>query len=191
MGPASATDVLRKGLAMGADSAVHVLDGSLAGSDLGWTAAALAAAVGADWDLVITGNESTDGRGGVIAAMLAERLGVPHLTSLDTVTVGADRVSGERATEYGTVDAHAALPCRHLGDGAISRAALPRFQGDHVGEEEAAHPSSMSQRSASPCPSLARWCSPPPNDRPGPPVASSPTTAPPRPSSSSSSPPSD
>lgn len=126
MGPASATDVLRKGLAMGADSAVHVLDGSLAGSDLGWTAAALAAAVGAGWDLVITGNESTDGRGGVIAAMLAERLGVPHLTSLDTVTVGADRVSGERATEYGTVDAHAALPAVIS---VTERSAEPRFPG--------------------------------------------------------------
>ncbi len=124
MGPASATDVLRKALAMGADSAIHVLDDGLVGADLGWTAAALSRAIGTGWDLVVTGNESTDGRGGVIAAMLAERLGVPHLTSLDTVEIAGGSVRGERATEYGTVDAHAALPA------VISiteRSAEPRF----------------------------------------------------------------
>lgn len=126
MGPASAADVLKKGLAMGADSGVHVVDSALAGADLGWTATVLAAAIGTGWDLVVTGNESTDGRGGVLAAMLAERLGVPHLTSLDAVDISADRVSGVRATEYGTIDAHAALPAVIS---VTERSAEPRFPG--------------------------------------------------------------
>lgn len=126
MGPAKASDVLKKGLGMGADSAVHVLDDSLAGSDLGWTAAVLAAAIGTGWDLVVAGNESTDGRGGVLAAMLAERLGVPHLTSLDSVDISATQVSGVRATEYGTVDAHTALPAVIS---VTERSAEPRFPG--------------------------------------------------------------
>lgn len=126
MGPSGATDVLRKGLAMGADSAIHIVDDRLAGADLGWTSAALAAAVGTGWDLIIAGNESTDGRGGVLAAMLAERLGVPHLTSLDTITIAGDTVSGERATEYGTVDAHASLPAVIS---VTERSAEPRFPG--------------------------------------------------------------
>src|SRR5262245_10670094 len=67
MGPEPAKDALRKCLGMGADSAVHVLDPSLAGADAAWTASVLAAAVRrAGFDLVIAGNESTDGRGGVV-----------------------------------------------------------------------------------------------------------------------------
>ena len=34
MGPAEASDALRKGLAMGADSAIHIEDDSLVGADL-------------------------------------------------------------------------------------------------------------------------------------------------------------
>ena len=68
MGPDSVTASLRKGLSLGADSAMHVLDDALAGADLGWTAAVLAAALTqSGYDLVVAGNESTDGRGGVIA----------------------------------------------------------------------------------------------------------------------------
>src|ERR1700712_465289 len=61
MGPASAKDALRKGLSMGADSAVHVLDDDLEGSDAPTTATVLAAALRQQsFDLVIAGNESTD-----------------------------------------------------------------------------------------------------------------------------------
>ncbi len=125
MGPASATDVLRKCLAMGADSAVHVVDDALAGSDLGWTSAAIAAAISkAGYDLVIAGNESTDGRGGVIPAMVAEHLGVPHLTFLTSVEISPERISGERDTENGTVSVHAALPAVIS---VTERSAEPRF----------------------------------------------------------------
>jgi len=125
MGPASATDILRKSLAMGADSAIHVVDGGLAGSDVGWTAAILAAAiVRAGYDLVIAGNESTDGSGGVVPAMVAEHLGVPHLTFLTSVEISADRISGERDTEYGMVSVHAALPAVIS---VTERSAEPRF----------------------------------------------------------------
>ncbi|MGC8000462.1 electron transfer flavoprotein subunit beta/FixA family protein, partial [Salmonella enterica] len=86
MGPESAKESLRKGLAMGADSAVHVVDDALAGSDMVRTSRVLAAALQqTGFDLVIAGNETTDGRGGVVPAMVAELLGVPHLTHLDQV----------------------------------------------------------------------------------------------------------
>jgi electron transfer flavoprotein beta subunit len=125
MGPDSAADVLRKGLAMGADRAVHVVDDELRGADLVRTATVLAAALEReDLDLVICGNESTDGRGGVIPAMLAERLGIVALTYLNAVDLTADEVRGERATERGTVDAHAALPAVIS---VTERAPEPRF----------------------------------------------------------------
>lgn len=111
MGPASAQATIRKGLAVGAGSAVHVADDALLGADLGLTSEVLAAAVqriGAD--LVITGNQSTDGSGGVMAAMLAERLGLPQLTFLSSVDLSASEVSGTRMTDAGVARVSADLP---------------------------------------------------------------------------------
>ena len=130
MGPAPATDVLRKGLAMGADAAVHVLDESLAGSDAIWTSAVLAAAIGrSGYDLVIAGNESTDGRGGVVPAMVAEHLGVPHLTFLDSVEISAESVTGQRATEHGTLDLRASLPAVVSVTESSAEPRFPSFKG--------------------------------------------------------------
>src|ERR1700712_580081 len=99
MGPATATDILRKALATGADSAVHIVDNDLAGSDALRTSAVLAEAIArSSADLVIAGAESTDGRGGVIPAMIAERLGRPHLTALDTITIDEVSVAGTRVS---------------------------------------------------------------------------------------------
>ncbi|AMM19986.1 electron transfer flavoprotein subunit beta [Frondihabitans sp. PAMC 28766] len=127
MGPREATDVLRKGLAMGADTAVHVLDDELAGSDMVRTATVLAAALRrTGFDLVITGNESTDGRGGAIAPMLSEILGVPQVTYLNSLAIAADGISGERGTEAGTQDVHASLPAVAS---VTERSPEPRFPG--------------------------------------------------------------
>tara|TARA_B100000614_G_scaffold210701_1_gene193811 strand:+ start:13231 stop:13629 length:399 start_codon:yes stop_codon:yes gene_type:complete len=63
--PESAAATIRKGLAMGAASAVHVVDDALIGADLGLTSQVLAAAIEkTGFDLVIAGNQSTDGVGG-------------------------------------------------------------------------------------------------------------------------------
>jgi len=120
MGPLEAKDSLRKALAMGADSAVHISDESLSGADALLTSSVIAAAARATgFDLLIAGNESTDGRGGVLPAMLAEHLGVPVLSFLDEVSVETDaetgavdgpRVRGRRASDAGTTELSAALP---------------------------------------------------------------------------------
>jgi len=111
MGPRSAVEMLRKGLAIGADRAIHVVDDALVGSDMLRTSAVLAAALRREgFDLVIAGNESTDGRGGSLAAMLAEQLGLPHATSLNEVSVSDGSVAGERAGETGTRRIRAELP---------------------------------------------------------------------------------
>jgi electron transfer flavoprotein beta subunit len=98
MGPASTA--LHKALVIGATTAVHIVDDSLAGADITVTAAVLSAAVARSaFDLVIADNESTDGRGGVVPAMIAEYLGVPHLTSLDSVDISAAGVDGVRSDD--------------------------------------------------------------------------------------------
>ncbi|MDQ1075411.1 MULTISPECIES: electron transfer flavoprotein subunit beta/FixA family protein [Microbacterium] len=111
MAPASAAATVRKALAMGATSAVHVVDDALHGADLLLTAEVLAAAIRrTGFDLVIAGNLSTDGGGGVLPAMIAEMLGVPHLTALSSLELTDDSATGDRVSDAGTMRVSAALP---------------------------------------------------------------------------------
>src|SRR6202043_2596843 len=88
MGPQKTSESIRKALSMGADKAVHLVDDALAGSDVLATSAALAAVLGRiGFDVVILGSESTDARMGMMAAMLAERLGVPQLSFASKVEI--------------------------------------------------------------------------------------------------------
>src|SRR5260370_23613932 len=81
MGPSAAADTIRKALSMGADKAVHLSDDALHGSDSLQTSFAIQQVLGrTGFDLVILGSESTDARTGVLAAMLADRLGVSQVT---------------------------------------------------------------------------------------------------------------
>ncbi|WP_411732603.1 electron transfer flavoprotein subunit beta/FixA family protein [Paeniglutamicibacter sp.] len=130
MGPAEASKAIRKALSMGADSGIHVLDDSLAGADMVLTAAALAAALretGAD--LVIAGNESTDGRAGMIPAMIAEHLGLPLLGSLVSAEIGSDAVTGVRLSEVGTQDVTASYPAVLTVTERFEEARFPNFKG--------------------------------------------------------------
>jgi len=130
LAPEGAAATIRKALAMGADSAVHVLDDALLGADLSLTAEALAAAIRrTGFDLVITGNASTDGSGGVIPAMLAEHLDVPHLTGLSSVELSAERISGARPVDGGVQQVSAALPAVISITEALPDGRFPNFKG--------------------------------------------------------------
>jgi electron transfer flavoprotein beta subunit len=130
MGPSAALDALRKGLSMGADNAVHIVDDSLQGADLWVTAAVMASALqGREWDLVIAGNESTDGRGGLLPAMLAERLGVASLSAADSLEVGTASVRGARSADGVHEVLETALPAIVSITERMPDARLPNFRG--------------------------------------------------------------
>ncbi|QAY62153.1 electron transfer flavoprotein subunit beta/FixA family protein [Xylanimonas allomyrinae] len=130
VGPPGATAAVRRCLAMGAAAATHVVDDGLVGADLGLTAEVLAAALGRiGFDLVICGNQSTDGMGGVLPAMLAEHLGVPNATNLSAVTIGEAEVSGTRTSDDATVQVSAPLPAVVSVTEALPDARFPNFKG--------------------------------------------------------------
>jgi electron transfer flavoprotein beta subunit len=131
VGPDRATDAIRKALSMGADQAIHVSDAALHGSDLIATAKVLAAAVRRveGYDLVITGNEASDGRGGAIPAVLAELLGVPQLTHLREVEVAGAKITGKRETDEGITHLEAALPAVVSVTEKINEPRYPSFKG--------------------------------------------------------------
>jgi len=130
MTPESAAASVRKALAMGASDAVQVVDEALRGADLLLTATVLAAALRrTGFDLVVAGDQSTDGGGGVVPAMLAELLDVPAATSLASVEVTEASVSGERVSDGAVVRVSAELPAIVSITERLPDARFPNFKG--------------------------------------------------------------
>jgi len=134
VGPEQATDAIRKGLQMGADKGVHVVDDAIAGSDALATSLVLAKTVekiGSESpvDLVVCGMASTDGSMSVVPAMLAERLGLPQGTFGSEITVEGSSVTirrdGDTATE--TIEATAPLVLSVTDQSGEAR--YPSFKG--------------------------------------------------------------
>ena len=130
-GPERATEAIRKALSMGADKAVHLLDEGIHGSDMVQTGWALARALGAieGTELVIAGNEATDGTGGAVPAIIAEYLGLPQLTHLRKVSVEGGKITGERETDEGVFTVEASLPAVISVTEKINEPRFPSFKG--------------------------------------------------------------
>jgi electron transfer flavoprotein beta subunit len=131
MGPEQALDAVRKGLQMGADSGVHIVDEALHGSDAVATSAVLAKAIEkvGEVDLILTGMASTDGGMSVVPAMLAERLGLPHLGFVGELTVGDGQVTGRRDGDAAAETVEAALPAIVSVTDQINEPRYPSFKG--------------------------------------------------------------
>ena len=130
MGPDKATESIRKALSMGADKAVHLLDDGLAGSDALSTSYALAQVLSrTGFDLVICGSESTDARMGVMAAMLAERLGVPQVSLAGQVEIDGSAIRIRRLSEDGYLEVESTLPAVISVVEKINEPRYPSFKG--------------------------------------------------------------
>jgi electron transfer flavoprotein beta subunit len=130
VGPAKASESIRKALSMGADKAIHVSDEALAGSDALATSLVLAEVLKrAGFDLVILGSESTDARTGVVPAMLAERLGVAQLTLASKVDISGSEVTVRRVTDDGYAVVTGQLPAVVSVVEKINEPRYPSFKG--------------------------------------------------------------
>ncbi|QIS14789.1 electron transfer flavoprotein subunit beta/FixA family protein [Nocardia arthritidis] len=130
-GPDRATEAIRKALSMGADKAIHINDPAIHGSDAVQTAWVLAGALGQveGVELVIAGNEATDGRAGAVPAIIAEYLGIPQLTHLRKLTVDGNKITGERETDEGVFKLEATLPAIVSVTEKINEPRFPSFKG--------------------------------------------------------------
>ncbi|MBT2554160.1 electron transfer flavoprotein subunit beta/FixA family protein [Arthrobacter sp. ISL-5] len=130
VGPETAAPSVRKFLAMGADSAVIVSDPEIAGADAARTAQIIAAAVQkVGPDLVLAGNESTDGWSGLVPSMVAEFLGWPVLPALFEIEIATDKVSGSTVVEAETLGLSASLPAVAAVTERSADARFPNFKG--------------------------------------------------------------
>ncbi len=130
VGPAEATDALRKALQMGAHEAVHVLDDAIHGSDSIATSKVLAAAIGKlEYDIVMTGMASTDGTMSVVPAMLAERLSLPQVTFASELTIENGTARARRDGDTSTEIIEASLPALISVTDQINEPRYPSFKG--------------------------------------------------------------
>lgn len=130
MGPSGNLQGIRQALAMGADKAVVIDDGSLQGSDSLATAGVLAAAITREgFDLVIAGTESTDGYAGILPQQLAELLDVPSLTFAKKVVIDGGMVRIERQTETGYDEVQAPAPALVSVTAGVVEPRYPTFKG--------------------------------------------------------------
>lgn len=112
MGPATAGDALREGIAIGVDKGILISDDRMAGSDTLATGKILAKAIeklgGAD--LVFTGKRSTDGDTGQIPPAVAQYLGFSLASHADSVEVTDSVVKITRKNNGGIETVETPLP---------------------------------------------------------------------------------
>ena len=104
MGPPFAAPYLQVGLAMGADRAYLLSDRLLGGADTLPTSLALAKGIEkiGEWDLVLCGEESSDGATGQVPAGIAEWLGCSQVTyAMDLALLPDGRLRAEREIQGG------------------------------------------------------------------------------------------
>ncbi len=130
LGPESALDAMRKGLAMGADRAVLVSDAAAAGSDLVATSYALAQALARESaDLILFGQQSNDSDGALLWAAVADRLKLPVISQAAELTIAGGKARAKRQTEFGYDVVEATLPAVVAVSDAINEPRYPSLKG--------------------------------------------------------------
>jgi len=109
-GPARAQQVLREGLAKGADSAIHLEDNGFVGLDAMNMAKAFVAAIKNEkFDLIFTGLQSDDYGYAQTGVIMAELLGWPHATIIMEIQKTDGGIKVKRELESGFFQ-HVAMP---------------------------------------------------------------------------------
>ncbi|MFC9691748.1 electron transfer flavoprotein subunit beta/FixA family protein [Kribbella sp. NPDC056951] len=130
VGPEQAADAVKKGLQMGADGGVHVLDDAIHGSDAVATSLVLSKALAKlEADLVVFGMSSTDGGMGVVPAMVSERLGLPAVTLGSEVTVDGTTVRIRRDGDTASDTVEGTLPLVLSVSDQANEPRYPSFKG--------------------------------------------------------------
>ncbi|MGH2747778.1 MAG: electron transfer flavoprotein subunit beta/FixA family protein [Actinomycetota bacterium] len=130
MGPPAAMEAIKRGLSMGADKGVLISDDSLQGADALVTAKVLAAAIGrGEFDLVISGVESTDGYTGTMASTLAEFLGLPQVTFVKKIEGANGSLKADRQTAEGYHVVECPLPALITVTAGVNEPRYASFKG--------------------------------------------------------------
>ena len=106
-------DALRRGISMGADEAVQIVDPALEGSDQFSIARVLATYLkDKPFDLILAGRQAMDDDAGIVGPAVAELLGIPHVNAIIGLEVDDPKkeVKLTREVEIGKENLSCLLP---------------------------------------------------------------------------------
>jgi electron transfer flavoprotein beta subunit len=130
VGPANATEPIRKALAMGAARAVHVVDDAIKGSDVRASVEILSAALRKlDYDVIFAGADTSDGQGGVVGAAIAVKLGLPYLSYAAEIEPIDDGIRIHRLSQAGYDVLEAPTPAVVMGTQLLGAPRYPSLRG--------------------------------------------------------------
>ena len=125
MGLPKAAEMLKEGVAMGADKGVLLTDRVLGGSDTCATSIALAAALKkVGFDLVIAGRQAIDGDTAQVGPQISEHLGLPVISYAEGIEIDGDSVIVKRQFDDRYMMLKAKMPCLIT---ALSELNEPRY----------------------------------------------------------------
>jgi len=131
IGPERAADALRKGLAMGVDKAVHVLDSAFDGSDSFAYAQGLVKVLeGRNYDLILAGKQAQDTDAGLTPSMLAEFLDLPQVGNVVKIDqVAAGKMVLHRKGDHGNEVIELTLPAVVAVNDSLNEPRLASLRG--------------------------------------------------------------
>jgi electron transfer flavoprotein beta subunit len=132
LGTQKSIEVLRTAIAMGADDAILLADPAFASGDEYATAKALAAALKKRaYDLILCGREAFDDSSGIVGPLVAEFLGIPHITSVIKVDLSPEKQAAivERQIENGKEIIKAPLPVLLAVQKGLNEPRVPSIMG--------------------------------------------------------------
>jgi len=131
VGPESAKEALRSGLAMGADEAIHVItDGSPMALDSLATAKLIAKTLESrKYDLVLMGRQAIDDDALQMGSLVAELLNVPQVTTVIKLEVSGTSVKAHRTIEGGMQIVETQLPAVLTTQKGLNTPRYPSMKG--------------------------------------------------------------
>ncbi len=138
MGPQMFEPFLRIAVAMGADDAILLSDRQFGGSDTFPTALIISAAINkiGDYDLILTGEESSDAGLGQLPAQIAEFLGLPQVLFTSSLDLEGDKVVAKRTIKGGYEIVETGIPAVISIELGINQPRFPDFRRKRWADKE-------------------------------------------------------
>ena len=129
MGPNAALEVIREAIYMGADEGVLISDRKFGGADVLATSYTLCSGIKAigDYDLILTGKQTTDGDTAQVGSELAEHLHIPHAANIRHIEKIDNNLRYISNLESKIVTAEVSMPCLLCADDDINTPRLPSY----------------------------------------------------------------
>lgn len=130
MGPPAAKEVIKEAIYMGAESGVLISDRKFGGADVLATSYTLCSGIKAigDYDLILTGKQTTDGDTAQVGSELAEHLNLPHAANVKSVALVNDKLKYVSNLDNKVVTATITMPCLLCVDNDVNTPRLPSYK---------------------------------------------------------------